>query len=120
MEGAIPQTPLPFLIDGEEAYRVHELLDSRRRGGNLQYLVDWEGFGPEERSWVNTIHILDPTLTEEFHRMHREKLALQPRGRPQHCLLPRIKSHSQREGSVTEEAPVPPPSHQQREPSPEY
>ncbi len=29
-EGAQPQTPLPFLVDGEEAYRVHELLDSRR------------------------------------------------------------------------------------------
>jgi len=28
--GAQPQTPLPFLVDGEEAYRVHELLDSRR------------------------------------------------------------------------------------------
>ncbi|KAI2649902.1 Transposon Tf2-8 polyprotein [Labeo rohita] len=75
LEGTASQGPAPIVIDGEEVYRVNTILDSRRRRGQLQYLVDWEGFGPEERSWVASRDILDPSLTTDFHTQHPDRPA---------------------------------------------
>ncbi len=89
------QTSQAIVVEGEEAYRVHQLLDSRRRGGHHQYLVDWEGCSPEEQSWVNSRDILDPMLTQEFHCNHPEKPAPRARGRPRRRQHPRAGSRSQ-------------------------
>lgn len=76
---AEPFTPLD--VDWKPASPVSKVLKSRRRGGQLEYLVDWEG--PKERSWVKARDILNLLLIHDFHTSHPSQPALRPRG----CLI---------------------------------
>ncbi len=80
--GLITETPLPLIQENGAIYEVRAILDSQRRGGKLEYLVDWEGYGPEKRSWISKDDILDPALTEEFHAKFPDRPAPRARGRP--------------------------------------
>ncbi len=65
-EPAVP--PPPEVLAEPTIYRVQNIMDSRRRGGHLEYFIDWEGYGPEERSWVARDDVLDPSLLAKFHQ----------------------------------------------------
>ena len=84
--------PPPTVIDGGETYMVRRLLKVRCRGRGLQYLVDWKGYGPEERCWVPSRFVLDHRLIEDFHRQNPEAPIRAPRGvlsrsEPDPCFL---------------------------------
>src|ERR1700733_9024502 len=38
--------------EGVEEYAVERVIDERRRGRGMQYLVRWVGYGPEEDRWL--------------------------------------------------------------------
>nr|XP_023696137.1 uncharacterized protein LOC111858521 [Paramormyrops kingsleyae] len=72
--------PPPRLVDGGEVFTVRQLLDVHHRGWGLQYLVDWEGYGPEERSWVPAHFVLDPSLIADLHHRRPDLPSHPPEG----------------------------------------
>jgi hypothetical protein len=71
--------PPPAEIDEEDylSYQVESILDSRRRGRGVQYLVHWKGYSQEENTWeprrnlTNTDEVL-----EEFYQAHPQAIRL--------------------------------------------
>uniref|UniRef100_A0A8C5QVR1 Uncharacterized protein n=1 Tax=Leptobrachium leishanense TaxID=445787 RepID=A0A8C5QVR1_9ANUR len=65
--------PPPLPVDEEPEYEIHRILDSRYRRRQLQYLIHWRGYGPEERSWEPAVNVHAPLLLRRFHRSYPAK-----------------------------------------------
>ena len=78
----VPPPPVVQLADGPE-YEVAAILDSKIIHNKLYYLVDWLGYGPNDR----TLELVDnvtnaQALVDAFHRKYPQKpslLSLAPR-----------------------------------------
>jgi hypothetical protein len=69
--------------DEEEEWDVEEVLDSRITKGQLEYLVKWLDFGPEDNSWqpATNLHCLGKLA--EFHQRNPDRPASQDLTNPQ-------------------------------------
>ncbi|QRW25753.1 Retrotransposable element Tf2 protein [Rhizoctonia solani] len=47
----LPDCPPPKTIEGEEEYKVEQIIDSKRQHRKWFYLIKWKGYGPEDNSW---------------------------------------------------------------------
>ena len=64
-------TPPPaILVNSQEEYLVHEILDSRIIRGRLKYLIDWVGYPPSERCWIDATDVHALAKTRDFHRRY--------------------------------------------------
>jgi hypothetical protein len=69
---AVP--PPPIVIDESLEYEVSQILDSRIRRNKLEYLVDWKGYGPQDRTWEPASALTNASeLVAEFHRQHSDR-----------------------------------------------
>ena len=51
--------PEPLLIDGEQEFFIDKIVDERRRNAQVQYLVRWQGEGPEGDKWLPASELED-------------------------------------------------------------
>ncbi|KAL0152584.1 hypothetical protein M9458_052307 [Cirrhinus mrigala] len=118
------ESPPLEVLDKPSIYTVHEILDSRHRGGRLEYFIDWEGYGPEERSWIAREDVLDTALLLEFHHSHLDLPAPCSRSCPRRHV--RASGAAPGRGSNDRHSPQPPPpstsseAQHTRSQSPEY
>ena len=74
-----PTLPPPRVLKGGDlVWEVSRILAVRRRGRGFQYLVDWVGYGPEDRSWIPLSYLADPGLLERFYKEHPQAVGWSP------------------------------------------
>lgn len=56
--------PEPGLSDGEEEYKVKEIMECRRRRKETQYMIKWQGYGPEENLWDPENNVLEEEVRQ--------------------------------------------------------
>ena len=70
--------PLAYVKDDHEYFEVEDVLDSRRIGNRIQYLIKWKGYPHSDNSWEPLSHISAHGLIKEFHRRHPDKPGSHP------------------------------------------
>jgi len=60
--------PPPELVNGEEEYKVEEILDSKMFRGRLHFLIKWKGYGREHDAWEYATEVHAPKRVADFYR----------------------------------------------------
>jgi hypothetical protein len=77
-----PIPPPPVVVDGEEEYKVEEILNTRFFRQRLQYLVKWQGYDNEDNEWVSVRDVHAPEAVQAFYQRHPNVVRLVHSNRP--------------------------------------
>jgi hypothetical protein len=112
--GRVQPPPPPIEVEGEEEWEIAEVLDSKVTRNRLFYLVDWEGYTPQDRSWEPADFLDNATeKLEQFHAKYPQRPS------PKDLQTPPRRSTRQRGNTVRfaeplcSSQPPPPPSPRQ-------
>jgi hypothetical protein len=68
IESPVQDNAAPIFIDGVEEFEAENILNSRIREGNLEYLVHWKGYSHEEDTWEPEDNVQNSAdLIHQFH-----------------------------------------------------
>jgi hypothetical protein len=72
----VQDPPPPVFVEDDPSltphFLVNDILDSRYYRSKLQYLIDWKGYSPADRSWEPADIIAQdvPEVVSDFHSTH--------------------------------------------------
>lgn len=52
--------------DGQQEFFVEKIMDARKRGQGMQYLVHWLSYGQEEDEWLVGSELVDNAALDEW------------------------------------------------------
>lgn len=67
--GRYQPPPPPVEVDGELEHFVESILDHRKVRNKMQYLVRWQGYGPEADTWEPESHLEDVDVFQVYRTM---------------------------------------------------
>lgn len=79
------ERPDPVEVDGELEFKIDRILETRKKGRGLQYLVRWQGYGDSENTWEPRSILEDTVALEEFEKnrpTEKENLTKRARKNP--------------------------------------
>ena len=67
-------------VQDGEVYSMEKILDKRitKKGKKVEYLIKWDGYGPEDNTWEPECNIYCPVMLRTFEeKLKKEKIEIE-------------------------------------------
>ena len=67
-------------VQDGEVYSMEKILDKRitKKGKKVEYLIKWDGYGPEDNTWEPECNIYCPVMLRTFEeKLKKEKIGVE-------------------------------------------